>query len=218
MERTYSFSPIRKRDILGMFSVTLIFIFINIVVYLVLAFFPQDFVLKNIAISLENIQQLRLWTFITSMFMHGSFFHLFANMMSLLFLGTFVERIIGRKRFFWFYLISGLFGGAMYILTELFFPSGLGAVGASGAIFGIAGLMVVLTPNLPLYIMFIPIPIKAKYSVPGLLALLWLVSILGDVPIGNTAHFGGLILGLGYGIYLRRKYKRKVHLIGKYFS
>src|SRR3989338_8275083 len=122
MERAYSFSPMKKRDILGIFSITSSLIFLNVVLYLVLAFFPQDFVLKNIAISLENIQQLRIWTFITSMFMHGSFFHLFANMMSLLFLGTFVERIIGRKRFFWFYLISGLFGGAMYILTELFFP------------------------------------------------------------------------------------------------
>jgi len=100
----------------------------------------------------------------------------------------------------------------------LIFPSGFGAVGASGAIFGVAGLMVVLTPNIPLYVMFIPIPIKAKYAVPGILLILWMVSIGGNVPIGNTAHLGGLIAGLGYGFYLRNKYKRKVKLIGRHFS
>ena len=75
-----------------------------------------------------------------------------------------------------------------------------------------------LTPNLPLYVMFIPIPIKAKYAIPGLLVLLWLISIAGDVPIGNTAHFGGLIAGIAYGIYLKKKYGKKTRYISKRFS
>lgn len=92
------------------------------------------------------------------------------------------------------------------------------AVGASGALFGVAGLMVILTPNLPLYVMFIPIPIKAKYAIPGLLFILWLISIAGDVPIGNTAHLGGLLVGVSYGIYLRTKYKKKTRFISRHFS
>ena len=76
----------------------------------------------------------------------------------------------------------------------------------------------ILTPNLPVYIMFIPIPIKMKYAAPGMLILLWLISIAGDISIGNTAHLGGFLAGLVYGIYLRSKYKNKTKYLSKYFS
>ena len=121
---------------------------------------PENFLNSNIAISLENIKQLRLWTFFTSMFMHVGLFHLFANMLSLFFIGSLVERILGPKRYIYFYMVSGLFAGVLYVFFELLFPSGLGAVGASGALFGLVGLLVLLTPDLPVYVMFIPIPIK----------------------------------------------------------
>jgi membrane associated rhomboid family serine protease len=75
-----------------------------------------------------------------------------------------------------------------------------------------------LTPDLPVYVMFIPIPIKIKYAAPGILILLWIISAVGDVPIGNTAHLGGLLLGLAYGFYLRKKYKNKTMYIRKKFS
>ncbi len=75
-----------------------------------------------------------------------------------------------------------------------------------------------LTPNLPVYVMFIPIPIKMKYAAPGLLFILWLISVTGGVPIGNTAHLGGLIAGLVYGIYLRNKFPNKINMIGRHFS
>jgi len=200
------------------FSVTLWLIIINTLFFMVLIFFPPEFILQNIAISLENIEELRIWTFITSMFMHGGLFHLFANMFSLLFIGTLVERILGKKRYLYFYLISGLFAGFFYILFELFSPSGLPAVGASGALFGVVGLLMLLTPNLPVYIMLIPIPIKMKYAAPGILIVLWFISIAGDIPIGNTAHLGGLLSGLVYGIYLKNKYKRKTGYISRHFS
>ena len=141
-------------------------------------------------------------------------------MISLLFIGSLVEKIIGRKRFFWFYIISGLFAGLFFVLASLLFTQDLTtfAVGASGAIFGIVGVLVLLTPNLPVYVMFIPIPIKMKYAAPGILLLLWLISIAGNIPIGNTAHLGGLLAGLIYGLHLRIKYKRKTRYLNRYFS
>ena len=151
------------------------------------------------------------------MFMHAGYIHLFVNMISLLFVGSFIERILGRKRYFWFYIMAGIFAGILYILTELLSKSGLGAVGASGTLFGVAGLMMILTPNLPLYVMFIPIPIKAKYAVPGLLIILWLISLTAGITIGNTAHLGGLLTGLVYGVYLRKKYRRKTEYINRIF-
>lgn len=179
------------------------------------------FKIDYVAIMPSNILNgMYLWTFITSIFMHGGFFHLFANMLSLVFLGSFMERILGRKRYFWFYLFAGIFAGVIFVISAFVFPQDMNtyAVGASGALFGIAGLMIVLTPNLPLYVMFIPIPVKAKYAVPGLLIILWLISIAGNVPIGNSAHFGGLIAGLAYGLYLRKRYKKKSAFIKRYFS
>ena len=65
--------------------------------------------------------------------------------------------------------------------------------------------------------MFIPIPVKMKYAVPILLIGLWLISITGSIGIGNTAHLGGLIAGLVYGLYLKSKYPNKVMALNRYF-
>lgn len=211
----------RKRKLFN-FNINLLLIIINVVCFIlfsILIYINASF-LDYIALKPSNItNNFYLWTFFTSMFMHAGFFHLFVNIFSLLFVGNLVERLIGKRRFISFYLLAGLFAGIFFVLVSLFFPSeNLYAVGASGAIFGLIGLLMVLTPNLPVYMMFIPIPIKMKYAAPAMLALLWLVSILGNVPIGNTAHMGGFIIGLIYGFYLKRKYKNKTKYISKLFS
>ncbi|MBU2104876.1 MAG: rhomboid family intramembrane serine protease [Nanoarchaeota archaeon] len=219
----YKIYPQKRRKLFSSLSLTFSLILINVAVFILvgilskLGVISQSFFSNNIAISLENIKQLRLWTFLTSMFMHAGWFHLFANMISLFFIGSLVERILGAKRYLWFYLLSGFFASFFYIFFELLFPSGLGAVGASGALFGLVGLLILLTPNLPVYVMFIPIPIKMKYAAPGLLIILWLISIAGNVPIGNTAHLGGLLAGIFYGLYLKHKYKNKTRYLNKYF-
>ena len=226
MPEAYSFHP-KKRSIFGSFSVNATLIFINLAVFIVflilLVFFKDnpEILYDYLALKPSNILNGDyLWTFITSMFMHANLFHIFANMLSLFFIGTLVERIIGPKRYFYFYMISGLFAGAFFVLSSLIFTADLNtfAVGASGALFGLVGLLVLLTPNLPVYVMFIPIPVKMKYAGPGILVVLWLISVFGDIPIGNTAHFGGLIVGIVYGIYLRRRYRKKTKYLSRYFS
>jgi membrane associated rhomboid family serine protease len=54
--------------------------------------------------------------------------------------------------------------------------------------------------------------------IPLILVVTWIASAASGFPIGNTAHFGGLVAGLAYGAYLRTKYKRKTRMISKYFS
>ena len=161
-----------------------------------------------------------VWTFLTSMFMHANIFHLFVNMLSLLFVGTFVEKLLGKKRYLGFYLLSGLFAGFLFVLSALIFPAEMNtyAVGASGAIFGLIGILVLLTPNLPVYMMFIPIPIKMKYAAPGMLILLWLISLSTGISIGNVAHFGGLLAGIFYGLYLKKYFPNKTRYLSKRFS
>jgi membrane associated rhomboid family serine protease len=225
MTRTYRYS-LRKKSIFSIFSITFILIFINIITFILFSIFlALNIPIDYIAIKPLNILQGDyVWTFVTSMFMHAGFFHLFVNMFSLFFIGGLVERILGRKRYFYFYMLAGLFAGLFFVLLSLiplpFFSIDFNtfAVGASGALFGLVGLLVLLTPNLPVFVMFIPIPIKMKYAGPGILIVLWLISIAGDIPIGNTAHFGGLLAGLVYGLYLKKKYKRKTEYIKKLFS
>ncbi len=171
------------------------------------------------------LQGQYLWTFLTSMFMHANFFHLLVNMFVLFSLGSFCEKIIGSKRFFWFYILAGIFAGLITVVFTglfgggeiwalIFGDPGMPGVGASGAIFAIAGLFVVLTPKLRFAIIFLPFfSLPAYIMIPVVLFATWLVSIGTGFPIGNMAHFGGFLAGLGYGIYLRKKYSRKVRAL-----
>lgn len=203
-------------------------IFINIIFFIII----WGFLLSGIDIisglalkSGDILAGKNVWTLLTHMFTHVMFFHLFVNMLSLMFIGNFIEKIIGKKRYVPFYLIAGLFAGiASVVLAALigdsaFFGTSLemAAVGASGALFGVAGLMMLLIPNLPLYVMFIPIPIKAKYAIPGILILFAGLSYFSGLPIGNTAHAGGFLVGVVYGIYLRNKYSQKVKVLNRMF-
>ena len=221
--KTYKSDLDGKEGFFSSLSVNTILILLTTILFFVFGLLIKFNVLSidNIALKPSNIMQGKyLWTFLTSMFMHGGFFHLFVNMFSLFFIGSLLQKILGQKRYLWFYLISGLFAGIFFVLASLVFPADFDvfAVGASGALFGLIGLMMFLTPNLPVYIMFIPIPIKIKYAAPGMLILLWLISVTGNIPIGNTAHLGGLIAGLIYGLYLKNRYKHKVRSLNKFFK
>jgi membrane associated rhomboid family serine protease len=236
MVKVYSFHPKKKRNAFSSLSVTMILILINVlaftVFFVLLSFYKNPEVLYDfIALKPLNILQGKyLWTFITSMFMHGGLLHLFINMFVLFSLGGTMERIIGRKRFLWFYLISGIFAGLLFVVlaglfggsevgAKIFGSSLIPAVGASGAIFAIAGLFVILTPKAKFMIIFLPFfSLPAYIMIPLILVVTWIASAASGFPIGNTAHFGGLVAGLAYGAYLRTKYKRKTRMISKYFS
>ena len=176
--------------------------------------------IDNIALNPSIILQGKaVWTVVTSMFMHAGMTHLFVNMISLLFLGRFVEKLIGRKRFLWLYLGSGIFASIFFVAVELLMQTNLNvyAVGASGAIFGLGGLLAVLTPRLPVLVFFV-IPMPMWLAMGFLIVFLWFLSATLGIPIGNTAHLGGLIIGLAYGFYLKRKFPRRTKMIGNYFS
>lgn len=170
-----------------------------------------------------------LWTLITHMFLHAGFLHLFVNMFALFSLGGLCENIIGRKRMFWLYLGAGIFAGALSSVLAGFFgnsawgmrifgASDIFMVGASGALFAVAGLFVILLPNVRFSIIFLPFfSLPAYVMVPLVLFAVWAITIAGGLPIGNTAHFGGLIAGICYGGYLRMKYKKKVAMLDRYF-
>ena len=170
-----------KRNILEIFlqslSITHWIVLINVIFFITVMIFViiyGESAFKYVALKPSDIMQGNyLWTFITSMFMHGGIFHLFINMFVLLSLGNFCEKIIGRKRFLWFYLISGIVAGLLFVLLSgIFGATELGAkifgsplmpaVGASGAIFAIAGLFMVLIPKLKFSIIFRKVEQKSR--------------------------------------------------------
>ncbi|MBS3090976.1 rhomboid family intramembrane serine protease [Candidatus Pacearchaeota archaeon] len=218
-------------EFLSAISITAWIIITNIIVWIIL------FILLNInedyinyfALNPDLIMQGKyIWTIILHMFSHLSPLHLFVNMFALFSFGKLCERIIGRKRFGWFYITAGLVAGILSVLLSYFFGYGFGErilgspavymIGASGAIFGIAGLFVVLLPRLKFSIIFLPFwSFPAYIIVPALLVILWALSIGFNLPVGNVAHFGGLLSGLIYGFYLRNKYQKKVYMLQRMF-
>jgi membrane associated rhomboid family serine protease len=236
MTGVYKIYPKQKRNFFGNLNVNTILILINIIcffVFSILISFNIKF-LDYIALNPTNIFEGKyLWTFLTSMFMHAPSIiplHLLVNMFVLFSLGGMMEKIIGKKRFLWFYLISGLIAGLLFVFLSYFLGNaGLGerifgsplmsAIGASGAIFAIAGLFMVLTPKIKFMIIFLPFfSLPAYLMIPLVLFGTWLVSSSTGFPIGNTAHFGGFLCGIIYGLYLRKKYPRKIQMLGRYFS
>ena len=117
-----------------------------------------------------------------------------------------------------FVVLAGLFG-INELGAKIVGGINISAVGASGAIFAIAGLFVVILPKVKFSIIFLPfLSLPGYIMVPLVLFLTWIVSVGTGLPIGNSAHLGGFIAGLGYGFYLRKKYKRKVKVLQKYFK
>ena len=222
----------RKQKFASQLSVTSVIIFINIVVFiafLLLSVSYGDKLIKYFALNPSYaLQGKYLWTLVTHMFMHAGFLHLFVNMFALYSLGSFSEKIIGRKRFLWFYLISGVFAGLLSallaglfgfgVLAKIFGTPDIYMVGASGAIFAIAGLFVTLLPKIKFSIIFLPFfSLPGYIMVPLVLVITWLASIAANLPVGNIAHLGGFLAGITYGYYLRRKYKKKIMVLERYF-
>ncbi len=221
-----------SKNLFSDLSVTNWIILINVVFFIIsfpLILFSEEYI-KYTALQPISFSNGFFWTLLTSMFMHGGVFHLLINMFVLFSLGNLIEKIIGRKRYIWFYFLSGIVAGLAFVFFSYFFgntPSGekifgsplAYAVGASGAIFAIAGLFMVLTPKLRFTIIFFPFfSLPAYIMIPLVLFGTWLVSSSIGIGIGNTAHLGGFLCGFFYGLYLKYKYKKKAALISRYFS
>ncbi len=140
------------------------------------------------------------WTLITSMFTHANFDHLLFNMIGLFFLGSYLERVLGEKRFLRVYFIGGLMGGILTVITAFmgFWPEGVRVVGASGAVFAVAGCLAILRPNLQIFIFPIPFPMPLYIAVFG---FMFFMSFMPG--IAWSGHIGGLVVGALYGMSYR---------------
>ncbi len=143
----------------------------------------------------------RPWTIVTNLFIHGGIWHIFANMFTLYFFGSFLYRLIGVKRFLLVYFVGGIVGNILFFLLP---PSPFSiAIGASGAIFALGGLLAVMMPKLRVFIFPIPAPLPLWIAVIGGFIILTIFSpFLG---IAWQAHLGGLVFGLIAGYIFKKR-------------
>ena len=152
----------------------------------------------------------RPWMLLTSMFLHGSVIHLLFNMYVLFMFGTLLEGKLGRARFLFVYFLTGLAASLAYILF-----SSNPALGASGAIMGVLGVITVLMPDLRV-LFFFAIPMSLRTAA----IIIVIMEVIGFMPgIAHVAHLGGFFAGILYGLTLKKekktyqkKFSNKKHL------
>src|SRR5215471_11494489 len=194
----------------GNAPVTKILIAINVAIYLVTAVqggglnAPGGALLNKFVLVGPLVARGDWWRLMTSMFLHASIVHIGFNMVALYFIGTPVEQYLGRARYLGLYFVSGLAGSTGALLQAPLTP----VVGASGAIFGILGAMLIIewqvTGRLAGQAMtWIVINLVISFSIPG---------------ISWGGHIGGLIGGilitLAYASWDERSHSGRLGLGG----
>jgi len=179
-------------------------IFLNLLVFVIELITGGGIVEHSPLVPLLGLTPVSLpkqpWTIVTAMFVHGSFWHILFNMISLYFLGSFLIRATGEKSFLAVFILGGLAGNILFALLANPFSTG---VGASGGIFALGGALAILAPGLPVFIFPIPVPVP-------LWAAIIIFLLLSFRPgIAAEAHLGGFLLGLLAGLILRKR--RRTH-------
>jgi len=143
------------------------------------------------------------WRLLTSAFLHGSILHLVFNMYVLFAFGPTLERILGHWRFVVLFLISALGGSvASYVFSDVRTVS----VGASGAIFGLMGALVIAGRRL-------------RFDITQVLVLIGINVAIGFFSAGTDwrAHLGGLATGAAMAVVLilpERRHRTLVQVLG----
>ena len=136
------------------------------------------------------------WQVGTYAFLHGSFGHLFFNMLGLWMFGSELERVWGDRRFMQFYGASVLAAAVTQLIVTALMGSDYPTIGASGGLFGLLLAFAMMFPNRTILLFFV-IPLRAKYLVLlyGLLEL-YQGAAVRDSGVAHFAHLGGMLGGL----------------------
>ncbi len=140
------------------------------------------------------------WRFVTSVFLHGGLAHLLYNMFALGLFGSMLERLVGGRRFLLIFFATGI--GAN-LISIFFYPSSLGA---SGAIFGVIGSLVIIRPTMVVFAFGLPMPLFIAGIVWVAGDVIGAASYLAGSPrdsTGNIAHLSGIGIGFLFGLFYR---------------
>ena len=180
-------------------------------------------------------QDFHVYQLVTYMFMHGGWEHIILNMFMLWMFGAVMERVWGPKRFIFYYIFCGIGAGLMQEVAQFFYvwlfgfnqPMGflesfsvmhhfaadlnsLTTVGASGAIYALLLAFGMSFPDEKMFIIPIPVPIKAKWMVMGSIAIeLFSALATPGSQVAHVAHLGGMLFGFLLLRYWRRANERR---------
>jgi len=186
-------------------------IIINVILFIATLIIGDRSMFSWLAMHAFENPSFKSWQVITHMFMHAGIPHLLFNMLALWMFGSSVEYALSSKRFLTLYMLSGL--GAVILQFIYYYTLGIShhasMVGASGCIMGVMVAFAMMNPEAELMMIFLPIPIKAKYFVPGIIILDIVSAFTGQsfFSPSNTAymaHVGGALAGLMVTYYFKR--------------
>lgn len=196
-------------------------IIINFLIWII-SELSHDFMYEKFALFYPKSPYFHWWQFVTHMFMHGGFWHVFFNMFTLYMFGSVLERVWGPKKYLLFYFVTGLGAAALHtgvewmqcLHWEHIVNTGAAAdaiaanrsiqalcmtptVGASGAIYGLLLGYAMLFPDSRMTLLFPPITLKAKWFVLIFAVIELLTGVTGvGGGIAHFAHLGGMLFGL----------------------
>lgn len=195
-------------------------IIINFIIWIASAIMEKrgsTFMIEQFALFYPASPLFKPWQFVTHMFMHGNFWHIFFNMYTLLIFGAVLERVWGPRKYLFFYFATGLGAAALHSGVEALQAHwymgqmaagvetaaasyhallGTPTVGASGAIYGLLLGYAMLYPDSRLTLIFPPITFTAKWFVI-IFAAIELFTGIFDLGggIAHFAHLGGMLFG-----------------------
>ncbi len=169
---------------------TLYLAFACIFVFFLQSFIPTEF------FTLKKYD-FHIWQVFTSVFAHADINHLISNLFVLTLFGWILESIIGKKNYIYLFLLTLI---TTSIVSLIFYPS---VLGISGIVYGIFGCLGVLRPRMIVFVLGVPIPIILAM---GIWSIFDFSGILYPYGVANLSHIFGMITGIIFGMYLRKKY------------
>ena len=184
-------------------KVTTALVLINVIVFIICTFTGTLLYNKGgVGLSLLTSPK-EYYRVITSMFLHANIAHLFGNMVNLFFLGEIIEKKIGPLPFIGLYLVSGIAGTIATFVSEVVTDQPVVVIGASGAVFGLFGILITL-------VLFKRIRMVTMPLARVLVVVLFMIMEGFAYPdVAIWAHVGGVFGGIMYGMayYLLSKDK-----------
>lgn len=166
--------------------------------YIFVGFFaPTGDVFQNYGFSGNSLLQGELWVLVTSIFLHGGPAHLVLNCIALFFFGRALEDEISTKSYLTIFFLGGIVGNLVVLFR---YPANEIVIGASGAVFAIMGMGILLAPfDFVVYPALMPLPLALVGIVIAVSEVLAFITGV-DGNIAHVAHLGGLATGLVFGL------------------
>ncbi len=197
-------------------------VILNVLVFVLVDWVPGNAIYYLYGLSRETLEEGRIYTLVTHMFLHGGLLHLGANMIALYSFGRVVENVAGVRRLIIVYTLGGIVGG----LLQVFLTPTILLVGASGGVFAVvlAFCWMNWSEHVHLLLVFvIPLKVKGRALAIGLLGGSVLLGLWAQFApasagvvgmIGHWAHLGGGLVGFAFGaVWFRERVVTREMLI-----